>query len=211
VNLMSVEPGTGRPALGDTRCDPFWERIDNEGTAVTMHGASTGYHDLYSPRGKVTPRSETTAFQTLLSSRALLDSLTSLVLGDVFVRFPNVRVITVETGAWWVGPLLETFDHFRQGTGRTAPRDGASEVFRQHVYVNPFEYEVSALLPLLGAERICMGSDYPHPEGVGGPAAYAASLTGLPDNEVDLIMGGNTASLLGLTREARPTPASARS
>ena len=210
VNLMSVEPGVGRPALGDPRCAPFWERVHTAGIAVAMHGAPTAYHDLYSPLGRLTPRAETTPFQNLLSNRALLDSLSSLLLSDVFVRFPGLRVVTVESGAWWVGPLLEMLDHCRQGTGRDAPKHTPSELFRRHVYVNPFEYEVGALVPMLGADRICMGSDYPHPEGVGGPDAYRASLDGLPEDQIDLIMGGNTAGLLGIVREARPTPAAAR-
>ncbi len=54
-----------------------------------------------------------------------------------------------------------------------------------------------------------MGSDYPHPEGVGGPDAYRASLEGLPGDEIDLVMGGNTAALLGIAREAQPAPATA--
>src|SRR5207249_9275401 len=79
--------------------------------------------------------------------------------------------------------------------------DLPSDVFRNHVYVNPFwEDDVVALVDTIGAERVLFGSDYPHPEGLANPLAYSSKLVhSLPDTAVRKIMHDNAASLLGLS------------
>jgi hypothetical protein len=51
------------------------------------------------------------------------------------------------------------------------------ETFRRHVWVSPFyEDDLAALLALIGAGHILMGSDYPHVEGLAEPASYIKDL-----------------------------------
>ena len=53
------------------------------------------------------------------------------------------------------------------------PRD----TFRRHISVSPFyEDELGQLRELLGIDRILMGSDYPHVEGLAEPATYLKDL-----------------------------------
>ena len=78
------------------------------------------------------------------------------------------------------------------------------ETFRRHVWVTPFhEDDVAELRDLLGAERLLLGSDYPHAEGLADPASYVRELEGFSEAEVRLVMRENA---LGL---AQRRPASA--
>ena len=50
---------------------------------------------------------------------------------------------------------------------------------------------------LLGADRVLFGSDYPHPEGMADPISFVDDLEGLPEKDVELVMGGNLNRLMG--------------
>jgi predicted TIM-barrel fold metal-dependent hydrolase len=49
-------------------------------------------------------------------------------------------------------------------------------------------------------DRVCFGSDYPHPEGLDDPLAWRHELDGVPPADVEKIRSTNTFGLLGLTR-----------
>jgi predicted TIM-barrel fold metal-dependent hydrolase len=73
------------------------------------------------------------------------------------------------------------------------------EVLRRNVWINPFwEDSLDRVIELMGAERVCFGSDYPHPEGLAEPLSFADQLDGLDARAVERIMSANTAELLGL-------------
>jgi predicted TIM-barrel fold metal-dependent hydrolase len=99
--------------------------------------------------------------------------------------------------------LLQTF---RRAYGQT-PRAFAEspiDTFRRHIWVSPFhEDDVGLLRDLLGAERLLLGSDYPHAEGLADPASYVHELKEFSDEEIRLVMRDNALAL------ARRRPASA--
>ena len=49
--------------------------------------------------------------------RAIMDTLSALVYGNLFGRFPNLKVISVEHGAEWLPYFLKRLDKMR-GMGR---------------------------------------------------------------------------------------------
>jgi predicted TIM-barrel fold metal-dependent hydrolase len=140
-------------------------------------------------------------FHRLLSAHALHDLLGSIVLDGVFQRFPGVRIVSVELGSKWVAPLLSAMDEAVTGfIGDAWSGPPPSEVFARNVWVNPYEHEdISALVQLIGIDRICMGSDYPHPEGIGGPGAYRDGLPEFSETQIRQVMRENTAGLLRLS------------
>ena len=73
------------------------------------------------------------------------------------------------------------------------------EVFQRNVWINPFwEDSVTGLIDLIGADRVCFGSDFPHPEGLADPLAWRGELEGVPSADVDKVMSTNMFGLLGL-------------
>ena len=70
------------------------------------------------------------------------------------------------------------------------------ETFKRHCWISPFQEErVRELGDLLGADRLLMGSDWPHAEGVAEPLDYLRDLDGFDDDEVRLIMRENALGL----------------
>lgn len=96
----------------------------------------------------------------------------SLVLGGAFERFPELRVVLVEGGVAWAGPLQWSMDALYRTWHRDLPnlRKLPSEYFRDHFWMTtqPIEEPPRARdLPLAirqaGVEhRLLFASDYPH-------------------------------------------------
>ncbi|HKJ24538.1 MAG TPA: amidohydrolase family protein, partial [Myxococcota bacterium] len=134
--------------------------------------------------------------------RPIMDTLSALILHNLFGRFPNLRVLSVENGSLFVPYLLKVMDKMK-GMGRAGPWLGGyvkgrpSDIFKRHVYVSPYhEEDVVGLARLIGADRVVFGSDFPHPEGLAEPAEYASLLEGLDAADQRRILWENTASLV---------------
>jgi len=132
-----------------------------------------------------------------------MDTVASLIMHDLFGRFPNVRVCMSEQGTVWLPYLLRKLDatYFlgRQARfGRLELRP--SEIFREHFVVAPFpEENVERVVQEVGVEPIVFGSDFPHAEGLAFPSEYvSAQLGGLAQDQVLAIMRDNLARFLGI-------------
>lgn len=207
--LLKPGPVEGR-SPADTHFDPFWARVDEAGVAVVLHVCNDGYNELYSSLWGEKPRPtmvEQSAFQWACFhvERPVMDTLAAFVFHNLFGRFPNLRVASIENGSRWVPYLLDSMDKgWRMATPRSPWPFGVvdeppREIFRRHVYVTPFhEDDVPALTEEIGAKRVLFGSDFPHPEGLAEPLRFLDALEGLPEEQVRRIMRDNAAELLGL-------------
>ena len=73
------------------------------------------------------------------------------------------------------------------------------ETFKRHVWVSPFyEDDLAGLKDLVGVDRMLMGSDYPHAEGLEDPGSYIKDLKNFnfTDDECRLVMRDNGLELL---------------
>jgi predicted TIM-barrel fold metal-dependent hydrolase len=169
---------------------------------VALHASDSGYQDyLNTWEGQA---GEYVAFrpQTFAAvadgGRSIQDTLASAVCHGMLTRFPGVRLLSVENGGSWVGLLLRNLELAYKKMPREFP-EHPHEVFARNVWVNPFwEDSVTGLVELIGADRVCFGSDFPHPEGLEDPLAWRHELDGLPPADVEKIMSTNMFGLLGL-------------
>ena len=77
--------------------------------------------------------------------------------------------------------------------------DDPVELFRRHVWMNPFwEDDVYELVELMGADHVVFGSDWPHIEGLPSPLDYLAEVEKLDYGDRRLVMRDNTRSLTEL-------------
>ncbi|CAN5421292.1 amidohydrolase family protein [soil metagenome] len=197
----------GGRAIGDPYFAPFWARLAEAGVPLGLHGAESGYNELFSTAFGEPARPmahQQSAFQrATLFERSIMDTMSSLVLHNVFGRHPGLQVICVENGSAWVPYLLRVMDHGARtgefGEWLGGRIDGLpSDIFKQHVSIAPFDDDdFRGIVDLLGADRVLLGSDYPHPEGYPEPASM---LDGIDLNaaEVAAIAHDNAAKLLHL-------------
>jgi predicted TIM-barrel fold metal-dependent hydrolase len=130
-----------------------------------------------------------------MSYKAPFDLMAALISHRLFERFPNLRMASIEMGAFWVAWLF-------QAMGRSYKQDPSYfaedplETFRRHIWIAPFhEDRIIDLRDLLGAENMLLGSDWPHAEGLADPSEFANELNGFSDTEVKMVMRDNALSL----------------
>jgi predicted TIM-barrel fold metal-dependent hydrolase len=211
ARVIALRPG---PAFGrspaDPHFDPFWARVNEAGTCVAFHIAESGYNEMMSVHWgeEANPSShKQSAFQwsCFYGDRPIMDTVAALVFGNLFGRFPNVRVASVENGSLFVSYLMKVMDKMG-GMGRNGPwpggriREKPSAILRRHVFVSPYhEEDIPELARTLGASQVLFGSDFPHPEGLAEPATFAEEIAELPAAEQRLILRDNALRLVGRT------------
>jgi predicted TIM-barrel fold metal-dependent hydrolase len=208
VVMMRPGPAYGR-SPADPYFDPVWSRLNEAHAAVAYHVTEPGYNEAISvlwgeePNPPAFRQSPWQAVNTYID-RPIMETLSALVMGNLFGRFPHLRAVSVEHGADWLPYLLRRMDKMR-GMARNGPwiggplADRPSNVFKQHVLVCPFpEDDIATIAAQVGTDCLLMGSDWPHGEGTATPADYADSMHGMPDADIRAVLHDNGAALLGL-------------
>jgi predicted TIM-barrel fold metal-dependent hydrolase len=209
VKAVSLRPG---PADGRSPADPAWDRfwslMNESGTLAAYHGY--GGHTRYTEAFKVMwgqsladPGYNASLDAAFNSDRGILELTVALVLGNLFGRYPNVKIASIELGCKWTQYALHMVDHAGsllerriEAFGQTL-QDLPSDVFKEHIYISPFpEEDVVGLTELVGVDRVLMGSDWPHPEGNIMPGDFADSIQKLPEADIKKIMRDNLNELL---------------
>lgn len=210
ARIINVRTG---PAGGRSPADPIFDRVwslANEAKlTIAYHVGEAGYNELMSVHWgeQANPASHhQSAFQwvCMYGDRPIMDSICNLIMANFFGRYPDVKVLSVENGSLWVSYLMKVMDKMK-GMGRNGPWPGgrvagrASEIFKQHVWVNPYhEEDHKALADLIGVEHVVFGSDYPHAECVPRPDEFIAHIRSqFAPEDLRKIMRENGRSLVG--------------
>jgi predicted TIM-barrel fold metal-dependent hydrolase len=209
VRVICMRPApvynaSGSRSPADPLYDPFWARVNEAGITVVYHGGDSGYSKYTMDWGEGRTSTESfrsSPFEALtIGNRAPYDLMAALIAHRLFERFPNIRLASIEMGSNWVPWLFQTFARIYGQSPNSFAEDPA-ETFRRHIWIAPFhEDDVPKLRDLLGADRMLLGSDYPHAEGLAAPTDYVHELEGFTDEEVKLVMRDNADGLV--TRRA---------
>jgi predicted TIM-barrel fold metal-dependent hydrolase len=192
--------------------DPFWARVQEAGIPVVMHASDSGYQEYLNTwegiSGEYVSFKPNPFAQVADGGRTIQDALASAVCHGMFHRFPGVRLMSVENGGSWVGQLLKNLAVAYKKMPNEFP-EHPLETFKRNVWINPFwEDSLHGLIDLMGPDRVCFGSDYPHPEGLDEPLGFADQINDLTPADVERIMSANMFELLNVPR---PQPAVAAS
>ena len=176
VNIRNAPvpiPGGFRSPF-DPLYDSFWGLAAESGVVVATHAGLEGYDVIVNMWEDGT---ENSIFRSPLrgvisKGRAVADFYGAAICQLIFDRFPSLRMASVENGASWVPDLLHRLDdaaNRNPGYFKAEP----SQTFRDHVWVTPFwEDDLAALSDVLAIDRMLLGSDWPHAEGVEQPIDF---------------------------------------
>ena len=182
---------------GHADFDPFWARVNEAGITVVTHIGQTrhdsnGYDTKSIDVLSMGPRPSVTNFHR---SRNINDFLASLVFDRVFERFPNVRIASVENGSEFLRELLRFLDHTKERLPDYFSEDPV-ESFREHVWLNPFwEDDIAEVIELMGPDRVILGSDWPHMEGLKHPRDILEEVENIAPDDQHKILYANAAGL----------------
>jgi predicted TIM-barrel fold metal-dependent hydrolase len=176
VILIPAQPAAGR-SPADPHFDPFWARLNEAKVVVAFHiGESEGTHSLLRAwNEKVTPARHSASawfWMNAYGEAPLVHTISSLIFYNLFARFPDLKVLSVENGAEWVPHFLQKLDKSR-GMAKNGEwpcgqlPERPSQIFRRHVGVVPYpEDNLAEIVAVVGPDTLCLGTDFPHPEGV---------------------------------------------
>ena len=193
----------GRPlSPADPAHDRIWAKLADAGVIVAIHAGDAGYLKYLADWGEATrytgmkssPLTEVLAVGT---ERPIFDMMAAMICHGLFDRHPTLKVATLELGSAWV-PELHRRLKVAYGKKPQAFGRDPIEAFREHVWIAPFyEDSISHLREIHGADRILLGSDWPHPEGLGSPRQWIGDFTDLGPADMRKALRDNQLALSG--------------
>jgi predicted TIM-barrel fold metal-dependent hydrolase len=208
ARVIALRPG---PAYGrspaDPYFDPFWARVSEAELTVAFHIGESGYNEMMSVWFGEQPnpsshRQSALQWSCFYGDRPIMDTIAALIFHNLFGRYPNLKVVSVENGSLFIPYLMKVMDKMG-GMGRNGPwlggriADKPSRILKRHVFVSPYhEEDIPSLVEAVGASQVVFGSDYPHPEGLAEPVDFVDGIEKLPDCEIRMIMRDNSLGLV---------------
>ncbi len=155
------------PLLRDKHWDPIWATAQAAGMNISFHVGGGDLSDVVDDRANIGfkanfARASTVAFMD--NGRCIAD----LICGGVCHRFPELKLVSVESGVGWIPFVVEALDWQwgNNGVAKEHPEYDLlpSEYFRRQVYAS-FWFEERGVKPALEMfpDNILFETDYPHP------------------------------------------------
>jgi predicted TIM-barrel fold metal-dependent hydrolase len=191
--FLRPNPCLGRTVVHPAH-EPFWAAAEELGMTVGIHeGSSNTIETLGSDRLPFNPlvlHAVSHAFEQMLACA-------QLIAEGVMERHADLRFVFLEAGGAWAPYWLWRLDEQVGGFGGYCPEMTLTptEYFTRQCWIS-FEIDepsLPALAPIIGAERIVWGSDYPHHDSTfpGAVAKLRKTIAGLPAHTQARILGGN--------------------
>ncbi len=207
VNITADPQDVGAPDLANRAWDPLWEACSTRHMPVHFHiGASLttmNYFGTY-PWDSHDDDTKLAIGGTLLfigNARVVVN----IICSGMLERFPELKIVSVESGAGWVPFILEALDY---EMSENAPQQKAalsmspSEYFKRQIYATTWfeRTDLPTIVAAVGEDNIMFETDFPHPTCLyPDPLKTAeANMSGLSETAQRKILGDNAKQLYRL-------------
>jgi uncharacterized protein len=195
---------------GDPFYDPLWETAQGLDVPVTIH---PGYEpDFANTLGRYTDHDSTpgvggrgASFMSNMAARiGVQECFTSFFAYSTLDRFPRLRLGVLESGAGWLGSLLDRMESLQGETILKHTLDiklRASDYFRRQCFIScdPDETAAPLIVDHVGADCFIWATDYPHPD---HPDNWREGLERfvrpLSEQTAAKVAGGNVKAIYGI-------------
>lgn len=198
----------GEPMLCDRHWDPVYAAAQDHDLSVSFHIGGGSFEEMIDDRSACGVK----ANFARVSSTIFIDNskqLADLIFGGVCHRFPDLKMVSVESGVGWIASALEAMDWQWRNGGVDVEHPEydllPSEYFERQIY-GCFWFEEDALRSAVTRfpNNIMWETDYPHPTSMSpGPATPAdhprdyvdRAMTGLPESTVHNVLEATAAKI----------------
>lgn len=194
------------------RLDPLWAQAQEAGIPVVFHVGGGGR--LLNPSYFVNGLPPVPDFHGgdgnfrsvdyMAIPYPVMQTLATLVIDGVLLRFPQLMIGVIEQGASWLPGLMRSLDSAHEAFRKNEERLQAlemkpSEYVRRQVRVTPYPHEDAGWVIREAGEEVCLfSSDYPHVEGGRNPIArFERTLGGIDEGAKQRFYCDNFVDLMG--------------
>ncbi|HLF61544.1 MAG TPA: amidohydrolase family protein [Acidimicrobiia bacterium] len=178
--------------LSSPRLEPFWEAVEELGMVVFLH-----------PTNFTHPQRFTDHYFLNTIGHPLEETICAgrLIFDGVIERHPGLRFVFAHGGGF-LPAYSGRFDHAYHA--REDVRDGLPQPPSEYLRTFFFDTmvfepdQLGYLISKYGSDHILLGTDYPYDMGEPDPMGLINRVSGLSEDDVERIAGGNAARLLGL-------------
>lgn len=181
---LSGDPGGDR-SYADPEFDILWQTLQDLDMTVTMHLG-----------GRVPRFGEKKYFlaDMPMSKVAMIEPVAIFIFNAIFQKYPNLRLVTVESGVGWMAWLAEYLDRTweKQRYWTESPLTEPPSFFMDRQVYGSFINDRTGVLlrDLPGGKNIMWSSDYPHSETTfpNSLAVIERDFVGVPEEDVRKIV-----------------------
>ncbi len=170
----------GLPALEDDHWAPLFEAVQERELSLNFHTGFSDYteEEFVGQLGKDMTRAGY-ARSTALQQLGLAETLADLTTSRVCVKYPDLKMVIVESGVGWIRYFLELLDWQWVNSGAQAAepdRELPSFYFLRQIYGSFwFERESVGRIADLYQDNLMFETDFPHPTSLApGPISSSA-------------------------------------
>lgn len=200
----------GEPSLANAYWDPFWAAVQEAGVPISFHIGAGDISDLLEDANGIGLRANFARVSSMIFMQNVT-CIADLIFGGVCHRFPDLKLVSVESGVGWIPSYLEAAD-WQWINSETRKKEHPeydllpSEYFARQIY-GCFWFECDGLQAALQKlpGNVLWETDFPHPtcqhpgleDGVAQrPADYAEkAFAGIPDETIEQVLWSTASEL----------------
>lgn len=186
-------------AFGDSHWDPVWTEFQEQDIPVALHVGAGGTN----PGSLMYPEIVTPSWWVFSNTTNIQLSFMSFFQGGVFDRFPELKLVVLESGCAWMPWLLDRMDEKYEVIGFTTQmKQRPSVYFHEQCWISmdPDDRLAAMTIRILGADKLLWAYDYPHSDSPLAPVVnLKETLKELPEEDQRKVIGENALALYKLS------------
>jgi predicted TIM-barrel fold metal-dependent hydrolase len=144
--------------------DPFWTKAQELGVPIGIHPMAEHPSKRVYQRFKDMKWADW--YHNVLGGQGPQQALFVLFQYGLFDKFPEVKVVLLESGAGWVGAALDRMDTtYETALGKSVPlKEKPSFYFKRQCWISgdPDEKALALIVEHVGNDRFFWATDFPH-------------------------------------------------
>lgn len=205
--MLPGNPSTEEDYI-DPKFDPLWRASIELQMPISFHvltSKADGANSIRSQTTRATGHDRSRWQRPLQIIRVNQDLITMFILGRVFERHPDLKIVCVEADAGWAPHLMHRLDHgyrrFRYMNGNGDLARMPSEYFKENVYMTfQDDFVAYRMTGMVNPRRLLWANDYPHSDSTWphSQEILAEQTADMSEAEKRMILRDNVAELYRL-------------